>query len=396
MVDLLKISLIFVLILFLLRKKLNIGYVMLIAAFALFLLYRMSFNSIWTTCKGAALNSATIKLILALSFIRIFEMILREHAVLTNMMQAVKTIFKNRKIVAASMPLLIGLLPSIGGAYFSAPMVDEATRDTKMSLEEKGFINYWLRHPWEYILPLYPGILLVSAISKIELHTLITVNLSYAVFTTVTGFIFGMQRAKGVVKTEDKLSKEGIWSFIPIVAVLLLVVIFHVELHYALIAVVIALLFFYRYNLKAILSCLKHGFSLDVIVLILSVMLFKEAMEGSGAVKNVSQFFMKEGIPTLPILFLLPFVTGLLTGITIGFVGSTFPLILSIVGNTSIGAISFAFASGFLGVLLSPVHICLVLTREYFKADLWGMYKMIIPASLIVFCVAIVEYLILK
>lgn len=396
MVDLLKISLIFVLILFLLRKKLNIGYVMLIAAFALFLLYRMSFDSIWTTCKGAALNSATIKLILALSFIRIFEMILREHAVLTNMMQAVKTIFKNRKIVAASMPLLIGLLPSIGGAYFSAPMVDEATRDTKMSLEEKGFINYWLRHPWEYVLPLYPGILLVSAISKIELHTLITVNLSYAVFTTVTGFIFGMQRAKGVVKTEDKLSKEGIWSFIPIVAVLLLVVIFHVELHYALIAVVIALLFFYRYNLKAILSCLKHGFSLDVIVLILSVMLFKEAMEGSGAVKNVSQFFMKEGIPTLPILFLLPFVTGLLTGITIGFVGSTFPLILSIVGNTSIGAISFAFASGFLGVLLSPVHICLVLTREYFKADLWGMYKMIIPASLIVFCVAIVEYLILK
>jgi hypothetical protein len=66
------------------------------------------------------------------------------------------------------------------------------------------------------------------------------------------------------------------------------------------------------------------------------------------------------------------------------------------VDNTSIASISFAFASGFLGVLLSPVHICLVLTREYFKADLWGMYKMIIPASLIVFCVAIVEYLILK
>ena len=396
MIDILKISLIFVIILLLLRKKLNIGYVMLIAAFALFLLYRMSFDSILRTCRDAALNSATIKLILALTFIRIFEMILREHAVLTNMMKAVKTIFKNRKIVAASMPLLIGLLPSVGGAYFSAPMVDEATRDTKMSLEEKGFINYWLRHPWEYILPLYPGILLASAISKIELHNLITINLSYAVFTTITGFIFGMQGVKGTIKTDGKLSKEGIGSFIPIAAVLLVVVIFHMELHYALIAAVTALFFFYRYNFKAILSCLKHGFSLEIIILILSVMLFKEAMEASGAVKNVSQFFMKEGIPTLPILFLLPFVTGLLTGITIGFVGSTFPLILSIAGNTSIGAISFAFASGFLGVLLSPVHICLVLTREYFKADLWRMYKMMIPAGLIVFCVAIVEYMILR
>jgi len=394
--DLIKICIIFSIILLLLRKKLNIEYVMLIASFALFLLYLMPIESVLKTCKDAALNSATIKLILALSFIRIFEMILREHAVLANMMKAVKAIFKNRKIVAASMPLLIGLLPSVGGAYFSAPMVDEATQGTKMSLEEKGFVNYWLRHPWEYILPLYPGILLAAAISKIDLHDLITVNLSYAVFTLITGITFGMKGVKGVIQMDDRLSKEGIWSFVPIAAVLLLVVIFHMELHYALIATVVALFFFYRYKPKAILSSLRHGFSLDVILLILSIMLFKEAMEASGAVRNVSQFFMKEGIPTFPILFLLPFFTGLLTGITIGFVGSTFPLILSITGNTSLAAISFAFASGFLGVLLSPVHVCLILTREYFKADLWGMYKMMIPAGIIVFCAAIVEYLILK
>ena len=212
--------------------------------------------------------------------------------------------------------------------------------------------------------------------------------------------LFSSEKNKGypshVTRDQNRLSKKGIWSFIPIAAVLFLVVIFHMELHYALIATVVALFFFYRYKPKAILSSLKHGFSFDVILLILSIMLFKEAMEASGAVKNVSRFFMEEGIPTFPILFLLPFVTGLLTGITIGFVGSTFPLILSITGNTSIAAISFAFTSGFLGVLLSPVHVCLILTREYFKADLWGMYKMIIPASLIIFCVAVVEYMILK
>ncbi|MDI6890153.1 MAG: DUF401 family protein [Thermodesulfovibrionales bacterium] len=396
MSDILKIFLISAIILLLLRKRLDIGYVMLIASALLFLLYQMSFASIWKTCKDAALNSVTIKLILALSFIRIFEKILREHEVLTHMMKAVKRIFRNRKVVAASMPLLIGLLPSVGGAYFSCPMVDEATKDTKMSPEEKGFVNYWMRHPWEYILPLYPGILLASAISKIELHKLITVNLTYALLMLITGVTFGMRGVGGVIKTEERLSKEGIWSFIPIAAVLLLVVIFHIELHYALIATVTALLIFYRYSAKAIFSCLKHGFSLDVIILILSVMLFKEAMDSSGAVKNVSQFFMKEGIPILPVFFLLPFITGLLTGLTIGFVGSTFPLILSMAGSTSIGVISFAFASGYLGVLLSPVHICLILTKEYFKADLWGIYKMMIPAVIIVFCGAIVEYMILK
>ena len=396
MSDLLKISLIFALILLLLRKKLNIGLVMLIAASVLFMLYRMPFISIWKTCKGAVLNDVTIKLILALSFIRILELILREYAVLTDMMSAAKAILKNRKMVIISMPLLIGLMPSIGGAYFSAPMVAETTSDIKMSPEEKSFINYWFRHPWEYVLPLYPGVLLASAISRIELHNLITVNITYAILMLITGFIFAMHGIKGVVKTEERLSKKGLWSFVPIISVLLLVVIFHIELHYALFAVVILLLLFYRYNLKNTLTAFKHGFSLDVIILILGVMTFKEAMGYSGAVENLSQFFIKEGIPVSPILFLIPFITGLLTGITVGFVGATFPLIISIAGNSSPGVVSFAFAAGFLGVLLSPVHICLILTREYFRADLWGIYKKMIPACIVVFCGAIVEYLILK
>jgi len=396
MIDLVKISVIFSLILILLRKKLNIGLVMLIAASVLFLLYRMPFSLILETCRSAVLDQVTIKLILALSFIRIFELILREHAVLAEMMSTVKAVFRNRKIVTVSMPLLIGLIPSVGGAYFSAPMVAETTRDIKMSPEEKGFINYWFRHPWEFILPLYPGVLLASAISKIEIYDLIAVNLSYAVLILITGFIFAMHGIKGATEGENRTSVKGLWSFAPILTVLLLVMIFHVELHYALIAVVLFLLLFYRYGIRSTFTAFKHGFSADVIILILGVMFFKEAMENSGAVKNLSQFFIREGIPVSPILFLLPFITGMLTGLTVGFVGSTFPLIISITSHASLGAISFAFTSGFLGVLLSPVHICLILTREYFKADLWGIYKMMLPACVVIFCAAVVEYLILK
>jgi integral membrane protein (TIGR00529 family) len=395
MTDLFRLIAVFAVILFLLKRKLNIGFVMLIAAALLFLLYRMPPALILDTAGGAVLNSVTIKLILALSFIRVFEMILREHAVLSGMMDGVKAIFRNRKIVTISMPLLIGLIPSVGGAYFSAPMVAETTRDLKITPEEKGFINYWFRHPWEYILPLYPGILLASAVSKIELHTLITVNLSYAVLLVLTGFMFSMRGLKGVVHT-GSFSEKGLWSFVPIFTVLFLVLVLHVELHYALIAMVLVLFLFYRYKVKAIIATLRHGFSLEVIILIVGVMFFKEAMENSGAVNNLSHFFVREGIPISPVLFLLPFLTGMLTGLTVGFVGSTFPLVISLAGNASIGAISFAFASGFLGVLLSPTHICLILTKEYFKADLWGIYKMMIPGSVIIFFGAIVEYVILK
>ena len=396
MSDILKISAVFIFILILLRRKLNIGYVMLMASGLLVFLYMMPPQAIFSTVKNAFIDRVTIKLALALTMIKSFELILREKDVLSDMMKASKALLLKKKTVIVSMPVLIGLLPSIGGAYFSAPMVDESTKGMKMSQEEKAFINYWFRHPWEYILPLYPGILLAAAVSGMELRDLIIANTAYAFFIVITGLIFGMRNVSGAFPVAEGVSKKGLLSFIPIALVLLLVVIFHLELHYALLLVIIALFIFYRFNARGIIRVLKHGLSMDVIVLIIGIMLFKETMEASGAVKNLSGFLTSKGIPFTPILFLLPFATGLLTGITVGFVGSTFPLIMSIAGEPSIGVISFAFASGFFGVLLSPVHICLVLTREYFKADMWGVYKKIIPAGSIVFLVAVVEYLILR
>jgi hypothetical protein len=156
------------------------------------------------------------------------------------------------------------------------------------------------------------------------------------------------------------------------------------------------LLFIYRYKAAEILRIIRHGFTLDVFALIVGVILFKETMEASGAVKNLSTFLIEQKTPVLPILCILPFLTGILTGLTVGFVGSTFPLLVSIGGGASLPNISLAFAAGFLGVLLSPVHLCLVLTKEYFKADLWGIYKIMLPACAILFAAAIIEYMILS
>lgn len=404
MPDLIKISLTFLLILLLLRKKVHIGYVMMTGSAVLFLLYRMDMRGILEALRRTSVGDTTIRLLLALSLIRVFELILREKEVLSTMMSEVKGFFRSRRAVIVSMPLLIGMLPSLGGAYFSAPMVKEATAGLEMSREEKAFINYWFRHPWEYILPLYPGVLLASAVSGIPLHNIIAANLAYALVLLATGFIYSMRglggktglaaRDHGHRPPKRPWGKRGV-SFLPVLGVLLLVVIFRVELHYALLLSIAPLLLFYRYRPKDILRLLRHGFTFDVIVLIFGTMLFKETMEASGAVKNLSGYFLEQGIPVLPIVCLLPFLTGLLTGLTVGFVGSTFPLLISMAG-ASVSNISLAFAAGFAGVLLSPVHLCLVLTREYFKADLWGVYKRMLPASAFILITAFVEYALLR
>ncbi|HEC96896.1 MAG TPA: DUF401 family protein, partial [Nitrospirae bacterium] len=326
-------------------------------------------------------------------FIRIFEFILRDKAILTKMMESMKGLFRNKKAVVISMPLLIGMLPSVGGAYFSAPMVDEATRDLSITPEEKAFANYWFRHPWEFILPLYPGIILASVLTSIEVRTFIIRNLSYAITMFLVG-LWGLKGITGSYKVLKNVSRKGLWSFLPIVILLGFVIIWHMELHVALVILVLMLMIYFRYSPGKAVEAFRYGFSRDVVLLIIGVMFFKEALEVSGAVSNISRFFSENHIPMMPILFLLPFLTGMLTGITVGFVGSTFPLILSLTGSDP-HAFTFAFASGFIGVLLSPVHVCLILTKEYFKADMWGIYKKTLPAAGAVLMVAVLEFLVI-
>ncbi|MGC2064458.1 MAG: DUF401 family protein [Thermodesulfovibrionales bacterium] len=405
MLDIIRISLTFILILTLLRKKVPVGYVMLIDAAVLMLLYRMDLAAVISTAQKTFTGRVTVTLWLSLSLIRVFELILRENNVLSTMMSAVKTYVRNKKVVVISMPLLIGMLPSLGGAYFSAPMVKEATSGLHMSREEKAYINYWFRHPWEYILPLYPGILLASALSGIPLYSFVVANITYAFVLFCIGFVYSMRDINnrtvspvpvqtpagiGVTKTHALL------SFVPVAAVLLLVVALQMELHYALLTMIIPLFIIFRHRPSDIWRIVRHGFAPDVVVLILGIMLFKETMEATGSVRNLSAVFVDNGIPVLPIVCLLPFLTGLLTGLTVGFVGSTFPLLVSIAGSASLPVMSMAFAAGFIGVLISPVHLCLVLTREYFKADMWGVYKRIIPSSVYIFLAAFIQYMLLR
>jgi hypothetical protein len=417
MPDVLRVLIVFGAILALLRMKWGVGYVLLVASAILWLLYLMPPDLIVSTVAATLTDPVTIKLFFALTLIRVLELLLREHQVLSAMTEASRSILKRKKAVIVSMPMLIGLLPSLGGAYFSAPMVDASTKGLRMTQEEKGFINYWYRHPWEYVLPLYPGIVLVSALTGFPLRSVILANLPCALVTVISGFVLSMRNVKGTfaevpqsgpdVKRPaesgieqraagtDGSGRKALWSFAPLVFVLALVIPLRVELHYALGLTIAGLFLFYRTSPKDILRSFRYGFARDVIILILGVMLFKFSMDNSGAVAGLSRYFTEREIPLLPTLLVLPFVSGLLTGITVGFVGGTFPVLLSIAGGTHLNEVTLAFASGFVGVLLSPVHLCLVLTREYFKADVWGIYRKVIPGCCGVMATAVALYFVL-
>jgi hypothetical protein len=108
-------------------------------------------------------------------------------------------------------------------------------------------------------------------------------------------------------------------------------------------------------------------------------------------VKELPGVFQAYGIPTLFIAFLMPFLVGLMTGITQAYVGLTFPILIGLAqGQTAPGGwAAFAFVSGFAGVLLSPVHLCMILTNAYFKANTSRVYRLLLPPALVLVAVGL-------
>ena len=84
------------------------------------------------------------------------------------------------------------------------------------------------------------------------------------------------------------------------------------------------------------------------------------------------------GIPEIVAVVALPMLVGIMSGITVAFVGISFPILLPILapaGVVSPSMVALAYLSGFIGVLFSPLHLCLIFSAEYFKANLGGVYR---------------------
>jgi len=344
---------------------------------------------------GAVSDATTLHLVIALTLIRIFENVMRKNGVMQEMMDSFKGMVMDRRILMASMPALIGLLPSMGGALFSAPMVEEASKGIDTTPEKKAFVNYLFRHPWEFISPLYPGLILASAITSYPIRDFIVANSPYALCLIAGGILWGLTGLGVQRERFRKISKKGLASFLPFTGILLMVMVFHLSLSVSLGVAIVGLYAAFRYSFRSIVQSIREGFSWEILYIILGVMTFKAVLVSSGAVTEMSAFFSEAGIPVLPVLFLLPFISGILTGLTVGFVGSTFPLLWGLEHAQSLGAMSFAFAAGYVGVLMSPVHLCLILTREYFGATMSAIYRNIIRVSVAILIVALIEYFLL-
>jgi hypothetical protein len=95
---------------------------------------------------------------------------------------------------------------------------------------------------------------------------------------------------------------------------------------------------------------------------------------------HLSREMLQYHIPSMPICMILPFSMGSIAGVTIAFVGMIFSILISLIQTLAqtqlmVPCLILALACGFIGVLLSPLRLCLLLTNAHFETEPINVYR---------------------
>jgi uncharacterized protein len=312
----------------------------------------------------------------------------------------------------AVLPAIIGLLPMPGGAIFSAPLVDDCDENSIIEPVLKTKINYWFRHIWEYTWPLYPGLILTSDIANLPIWQLFLLGLPMTAAAVLTGYFFLL---RGVKNQKIKYEKSGTNIFkllspiIVIVSVYTLILLFipqiskiskYLPMSIGLICAMIILQLEKPISLsdwKTVIINRKPVIMVLIVVLVSIYGAFIEARLPDGVLlmDQMRVELDNMGIPIIALIMIIPFISGLTTGITVGFAGASIPIAISLLGSDPalfqiLSTVSLAFSFGFMGVMMSPVHICLIVTNEHFKTNLLKSLGSLLPLIITMLCLSVI------
>ncbi len=330
-----------------------------------------------------------------------------------------------RMVSIMALPAVIGLVPMPAGARFSAPFVEQmaAQRDPAW----KTVVNYWFRHLWEYWWPLYPGVMLAATLFQLNVSRFTAVQFLYTPWAVLVGYLLLVRphRRELQVDLSALPPSQGRQAIVlaPLVTVLAAIFLLPLlpgpwrgpataatKLLPAILGLAVAMGIVFADELRAARrthatcwwpstfgTATTNKRSLGVFLSLIGVMLFKHLLDCSGLLGGAAHQLNAAHVPAMLAVMLLPFVAGLVTGLAVGFIGTAFPFVITLMhapdsGLTPLATLFLAYGCGYVGLLLSPVHLCLLLSREYFQAPFRGVYRLLALPTLLVLLFSLAGY----
>ncbi len=397
--DILALAASIVLIIILVRFRVDLGVAMLAGASTMAL--GAGFAPKWTGLEiwAAAIDKDTLLLFGRIATILALGALAGRLGYLDHLVSGLKKMIRDNRIVVALIPAFGGLLPMPGGTMLTAPMVGSALKDDDVSPEQLLFISYWFRHVWEYIWPLYPGVVFAATLIDRRVSDVFLAGWPLTLAAIAGGVFFVLRHVRAGRNETSPEGRRRAWpelikGVLPFAIVITGALVLKIELILVVLAVIVLMAIFERARVSDVFQSLRKGVAPQIITLVFGVGAYKHLLIETGIRESVPEFLIQMQMPELLVIIAVPMLIGLITGVTLAFVGVTFPLLMPLFGSPEpdMQLVMLAFGSGFVGCLISPVHLCLVLARTHFGATFARFYKlMALPlALLMVVAVALV------
>lgn len=402
MLAVLKVFFTLAIIVFLLNRKIKMGNAMLAGSIFLFLVSGPSLQYLTNAVSATVTSYSTWEILFALYFVMCLEYQLRTGGIIDGLMATCRRRLKSDRILLPIMPAFLGFLPSLGGAIFSAPLVESASKSYNLNAETKTAINYWFRHIWEFTNPIFTGMLLASQLSGIPLSILISNMAWLTVLSSIIGWLFFIaplqkkqNMAEPPVASKDEISPGYRYIALatgPILVNFFLVVFLKLPASISMGLVVAAMIFILHQNVSEIRAMLLHALDRKLLWGIAGILFFQNILRQSGAIQDIVALLNSLEVSNAIVIGAIAFVSGLLTGTSQGFVAITFPFIMVLApGDITLAMVCFVLGTA--GQMLSPAHLCLLVTLDYFKAN---FLKTLRPIALLEIVMVTAAYIVVK
>lgn len=273
-------------------------------------------------------------------------------------------------ISIALIPLVVGLIPMPAGALVSASMLLPVVRNARISAERLTIINYWFRHVWTPVWPLYPSVIIALAVLEVDYERYLRATIPIA----LASFFAGLFLLRNLhISFKPKEVKKILLNLYPIIVLITLFLTTKTLLTSIIVAIAIVVLH-KKPEFGLLKQTLRKSLDLRIFALVFAVMGYKSIIQLS----NSAQLLYSD-LSFLPIqitAFAVSFLVGFATGIEMSYSSISLPIFHEFARETK--NLLLLVTAGFFGVMLSPFHLCYALTVEFFKADFSKCYKILL------------------
>lgn len=405
----LKLIIAMLLILYLSNKMKNIGISLMIGGSFLALISMKNIQEISQIFITTAIEPLTVELLLAILFISILGYLMDQLGYMNQMIEALENVLRSVKLTILLTPAIVGTLLVTGGALMSCPMVETLGNRIGLSNDKKATVNLIFRHGLYFVYPLSPPMILAIKLGGFDPWSFIRLMLPMSVAMYFVGYFIFLKdiEVEPLPKITIKEYFNNLLKFLyftsPIIISVVGVFVLNIKFHYSLALGILLLIFIQEIDLlmnnaqrKNVFKLIPKGISLKMLLAIFGIMYFKNIVGSLDALNMTLNHFINSGFPIeMIILFSAALISYTLASTQPG-IAILFPLILPLASTMDMKLLygMFIYVSAFMFYYASPLHMCQVLTLEYFDVSikkLYKNYKIILP---VVYIVMITMYVI--